>query len=134
VQKLNWLNGLYIRELGAAELYALIEAYLAEAAMCFAPVQQHVVTEAVQANLVVLSDAPRFADVFVDQVDPAACPYADILLAPGVDTLLDLAKDAFERLPGEFVPSEEGKASCAGWWRPPKRRGSRASPSINRCG
>ena len=123
VQKLNWLNGLYIRELRAAELYALIEPYLAQAAMCFAPVQQHVVTEAVQANLVVLSDAPRFADVFVDQVDPAACPYADILLAPGVDALLDLAKDAFERLPGEFVPSEEGKAVLRGLVEAAKAQG-----------
>jgi len=110
VQKLNWLNGLYIRELGAGELYHLMEPYLADAGMTFAPIQREVVAEAVQANLVVLGDAPRFADVFVEDVDPTACPYADTLLAPGADVLLQLARHALEELPGEYVSTEEAKA------------------------
>ena len=61
VQKLNWLNGLYIRELAPAELWGLIEPYLREAGMEFAPVQREVVAEAVRANLVVLGDAPQYA-------------------------------------------------------------------------
>ena len=123
VQKLNWLNGLCIRELGAEELYGSIEPYLAAAGMSFEPVQRQVVAEAVQANLVVLSDAPRFAEVFVVDVDPGACPYADTLLAPGVNVVLDLAKEAFGRLPGEFVPSEVGKATLRDLVEAAKARG-----------
>ncbi len=109
VQKLNWLNGLYIRELAPADLYTRIEPYLAAEDMDFAPVQREVVAEAVQANLVVLGDAPRFAAVFTEKVDPASCACADALLAPGVDVLLRLAQDIFAGMEAEYVPSAIGK-------------------------
>ena len=109
VHKLNWLNGLYIRELEPAALYREIEPYLAAADMRPAPVQQEVVAEAVQANLVVLGDAPRFAAVFLDDVDPTACACSDALLAPGVDVLVRLARENFAGLAAEFVPVEAGR-------------------------
>ncbi len=58
LHKLNWLNGLYIRELAPKELFHQVAPYLADARMAFAPVQQEVVAEAIQANLVTLSDGP----------------------------------------------------------------------------
>ena len=109
IQKLNWLNGLYMRELDATALAALITPYLAEAGIELAPVQREVVAEAVQANLVVLSDAPRYAAVFVEEIDPATCASATALLAPGAGTLFELAREAFGALPEEYVPSAEAR-------------------------
>ncbi len=109
IQKLNWLNGLYLRELSPEELYGLIAPYLAAAGIELAPVQREVVAEAVQANLVVLGDAPQYAAVFVEEADPATCPCAEALLAPGADVLFELAREAFEGLPAEFVPSAEAR-------------------------
>ena len=40
IHKLNWLNGLYIRELAPEELFRQIAPYLADCRMPFAPVQQ----------------------------------------------------------------------------------------------
>ena len=74
IHKLNWLNGVYIRELPPQELFQQIVPYLADARMPFAPVQRDVVAEAIQANLVTLSDAPLFAEVFVEEADPATLP------------------------------------------------------------
>jgi len=108
-QKLNWLNGLYIRELGTVELYEAIEPYLAASGVKLAPVQREVVTEAVQANLVVLGDAPKYAAVFVEESDPATCPFAQALLAPGAGAVFELAKEAFAGLPAEFVPSLDAR-------------------------
>ena len=109
IHKLNWLNGLYIRELEPARLFAEIEPYFTEAGMSFAPVQREVVAEAVQANLVVLGDAPRFADVFVEDVDPASCSCSESLLAPGVEVLLRLAKQELAGLEAEYVTTQAGK-------------------------
>jgi nondiscriminating glutamyl-tRNA synthetase len=109
IQKLNWLNGLYLRELSPERLYGLIAPYLAAAEIELAPVQREVVAEAVQANLVVLGDAPQYAAVFVEEADPATCPCAEALLAPGADVLLELAREAFAGLPAEFVPSAEAR-------------------------
>jgi nondiscriminating glutamyl-tRNA synthetase len=109
IQKLNWLNGLYIRELEPAELYGYIEPYLAEAGMTLAPVQREVVAEAVQANLVTLGDAPRFASVFLEQVEPATCDCAQSLLEPGVDGLLRLAREILAGLEDEYVSTATGR-------------------------
>lgn len=109
IQKLNWLNGLYIRDLGTTELYDLVEPYLAAADIELAPVQREVVVEAVQPKLVVLGDAPQCAAVFVEEADLATCPCAEALLAPGADQLFELARAALSRLPAEYLPSGEAR-------------------------
>jgi nondiscriminating glutamyl-tRNA synthetase len=110
IQKLSWLNGLYIRELGAAELYDYIRPYLAEVGIELAPVQQETVAEAVQANLVVLGDAPKYAELFVEEADPATCEDVGVLLGPGVEGLLALAREAFAAMPAEYLPSADARA------------------------
>jgi len=123
VQKLNWLNGLYIRELEPAALWTAIEPYLAEAGMEFAPVQREVVAEAVQANLVVLGDAPRFASVFLEQFDLAECEGSELLRAPGVDVVLELAREHFGRLAAEYVSASAGREAVRGVAEAAKERG-----------
>ncbi len=109
VHKLNWLNGLYIRELSPQELFRQVAPYLADARMPFAPVQRDVVAEAIQANLVTLSDAPDFAEVFVEETDLATCQGSPALLAPGTPKLFALAKKHFAAMPAEFLPSAEAR-------------------------
>ncbi len=109
VQKLNWLNGLYIRELAPAELVEAIRPYLLAAGMEFAPVQSQVVAEAVQANLVVLSDAPKYAALFVEQLDATLGEPAEWLLHPGSDVLFALAREVFSTMEAEYLPSAAGR-------------------------
>ncbi len=109
VQKLNWLNGLYIRELPPPELCGLIAPFLAAAGVELAPVQREVVAEAVQANLVVLGDAPHYASVFVEEADPATCAYAEALLTAGADMLFGLAAEAFGSMEHEYLPVTEAR-------------------------
>ncbi len=114
IPKLNWLNGLYIRELNTSKLYEAIEPFLAKAGIELAPGQREVVAEAVQANLVVLGDAPRYAAVFVEDVDPSVCPLAETLLAPGTDVVLELGRQAFAGLPSEYVLPPEAREVLRG--------------------
>jgi nondiscriminating glutamyl-tRNA synthetase len=123
INKLNWLNGLYIRELTPEELFRHVAPYLADARMPFAPVQREVVAEAIQANLVVLSDAPRFAEVFLDEAEPATCQGAPALVAPGTPELFALAKEHFERMPAEFLPSPEARELLRGLVEAAKQHG-----------
>jgi nondiscriminating glutamyl-tRNA synthetase len=123
IQKLNWLNGLYIRELSPQELFLQVVPYLADARMAFAPVQRDVVAEAIQANLVVLSDAPVFADVFVDESDPATCQGAPALMAPGTPKLFELAKEHFSAMPAEYLPSAEARELLRGLVEAAKEHG-----------
>jgi nondiscriminating glutamyl-tRNA synthetase len=125
VQKLNWLNGLYLRELDPEMLAGLIDPYLDAAGIELAPVQREVVAEAVQANLVVLGDAPEYAAVFVEEVDPATCPCAEALLVPGADVVFELAREAFSRLPAEYVPSAEARGILRQLVERAKERGIR---------
>ena len=83
--------------------------YLADSRMAFAPVQREVVAEAIQANLIVLSDAPHFAEIFIDETDPATCQGAPALMASGTPRLFELAKEHFGRMPAEFLPSQEAR-------------------------
>ncbi len=109
LQKLRWLNGLYIRDLAPAALWALIAPYLRTAGLDFAPVQREVVAEAVQANLIVLGDAPEHARLFAEQPDATTGDLAEWLLHPGSDALFDLAHDAFGAMESEYLPSAEGR-------------------------
>jgi len=123
IQKLNWLNGLYIRELSPQELFGYVEPYLAYAGMPLAPVQREVVAEAIQANLVVLGDAARFAEVFVEEADPAACQVSEILLAPGTPALFALAREHFAAMPAEYLPSAEARELLRGLVEAAKEQG-----------
>ncbi len=123
VQKLNWLNGLYVRELEVAQLYGLIEPYLAKAGLELAPVQREVVTEAVQPKLTVLGDAPRHVAAFVEEADPAAGACAEGLLSPGSDILFDLAREVFSGMPGEYLPVAEARQTMRGLVEKAKEQG-----------
>jgi nondiscriminating glutamyl-tRNA synthetase len=114
IHKLNWLNGLYMRELAPTELYEHIAPDLAEAGIELAPVQREVVAEAVQANLVVLGDAPRFAAVFTEEADLSACECAEELLAPGTDVLLRLAGKAFDAMAAEYLAPDQARELLRG--------------------
>ena len=109
VQKLNWLNGLYIRELAPADLYELITPYLDAAGIWLAPMQRQVVAEAIQANLVVLGDAPEYATLFVEECDATAGIHSSSLLDPGSETAFALAKETFAGMENEYLPTAEAK-------------------------
>ena len=134
LQKLNWLNGLYIRDLSPKDLFVEVAPYLADARMAFAPVQQEVVAEAIQANLGTLSDAPQYAEVFWEDADPATCAGAPDLTGPDSHKLFELAKEHFGRMPAEFLPAPRPGNCCVGSWKPPKPWASRARQSTIRCG
>lgn len=114
LQKLNWLNGLYLRELSPRELADLIAPYLAETGIVLAPVQREVVSEAIQSNLVVLSDAPRYAELFVKELDLETCGGSSVLLAPGVPKLFRLARKHFANMSAEFLPTPEAREVLRG--------------------
>ncbi len=103
IHKLNWLNGLYIRELPTEELSRLIAPYLAGAGIALQPVQREVVAQAIQANLVVLSDAPRYAELFVKDFVLEDCAAATALHSPHVPGVLQLARRHFAAMPEEFL-------------------------------
>lgn len=108
IDKLNWLNGLYIRELPPQDLAERIEPYLREAGVQLAEGQREVVAAAVQSNLVTLSDAPEYARLFVEEIDLAASDAARVLTAPEVALVLDLLERALERRDQEYFSLEEG--------------------------
>ncbi len=123
IQKLNWLNGLFLRDLEPAELCALIAPYLATAGIELAPVQREVVAEAVRANLVVLGDAPRHAAVFVDDADPVSSPCAQGMLSPGAGEVFALARGVFGGMAQEYMPAAEARELLRGLVEAAKERG-----------
>jgi len=123
IQKLNWLNGIYIRELSPAELCECVAPYLLEAGIVLAPIQKEVVAEAIQSNLVVLGDAPRFAEVFVEEADPGTCLAAPALLAPGTPRLFRLAQERFAAMPAEYLPTQEARELLRGVVEAAKEQG-----------
>jgi nondiscriminating glutamyl-tRNA synthetase len=123
VQKLKWLNGLYIRELAPENLFEAIAPYLARAGIELAPVQREVVAEAVQANLVVLGDAPRYATIFVEDCDAAACEHSSALLSPGADVLFRLAQEVFRAMRAEYLPALEARDLLRGLVELAKEKG-----------
>ena len=131
LQKLNWLNGLYIRELSPAGLFLEVVPYLDDARMAFAPVQREVVAEAIQANLVTLSDAPQYAEIFVEEADLATCQGSPDLMAPGTPRLFELAKEHFERMPAEFLPTQEARELLRGLVEAAKQEGIKGKAAYH---
>jgi nondiscriminating glutamyl-tRNA synthetase len=109
VDKLKWLNGIYMRELPAAELSGLVRPYLDDADLIFAPVQRDVVSAAIQANLVTLRDAPEFAEVFAAPVDLESVEGAAALLEPNVEAVLTLVTAGVTAFPAEYVDPETAR-------------------------
>lgn len=93
IQKLNWLNGLYIRELSRADFSAAVAPFLGEVTGQFTPGQLAVAEAAVQTGMVVLTDAaglieelfiasPLDADGEAAEIrDPEAVAVIDMALA-----------------------------------------------------
>jgi nondiscriminating glutamyl-tRNA synthetase len=109
MQKLNWLNGLHIRELEPAELYGLIAPYMESAGVELAPVQREVVAEAIRPHLVVLADAGREAAAFLADVDATTSTSASWLLEAGSEVLFTLAKNTFAAMEKEYLPVVEAR-------------------------
>jgi nondiscriminating glutamyl-tRNA synthetase len=109
IDKLNWLNGLYIRELPVAELAEHVRPYLHEEGMEFAPVQREIVAAAIQANLVVLEEAPKYAQVFVEEFDLADTPYYDVLAQDGVDEVFATLAGLLDPVAAEFLDLDQAR-------------------------
>ncbi|MCZ7662291.1 MAG: glutamate--tRNA ligase [Thermoleophilia bacterium] len=110
LDKLNWLNGLYIREMGSAELSEQVRPYLHEEGIALAEGQRDIVSAAIQSNLVVLEDAPRYARVFVEELSLPASVHLEVLHEEGVAGVLALLREALAGGGDEYPPVEEAKA------------------------
>lgn len=110
LDKLNWLNGVYIRGLAVEDLAARVEPYLTEAGFVFPPLQRAVVTAAIQTSLVTLEEAPKYAAVFADEPDVATSPFVDVLKTPGVANVFDLLEEALAQFNSEYLAVEDGRA------------------------
>jgi len=68
IQKLNWLNGLHIRDLSPDELDRALKPFLEETGLDITPGQLAVAEAAVQTGLVTLSDSSAMISDFFDMV------------------------------------------------------------------
>jgi len=109
LDKLNWLNGLYLRALPAAELSELVRPYLHEEGLEFAEGQRDVVTAAIQPNLVVLEDAPTFAGIFADEPILTASSHLAVLDEPGVDIVFALLAEVLEESEREYFSLDQAR-------------------------
>jgi len=110
LDKLNWLNGQYLRELAPSELAELARPYLHEEGLQFADGQREVVAAAIQANLVVLEEAPRFAKVFADDVVLTASVHLSALDEAAVGVVLETTRERVEALSDEYPGLDEARA------------------------
>lgn len=110
LDKLNWLNGIYMRELAPAELAELVRPYLHEEGLEFADRQREVVAAAIQANLVVLEEAPRFARVFADDLTLTASVHLSALDEPAVGVVLGMTRERVETVADEYPSLDDARA------------------------
>ncbi len=105
--KLNWMNGTYIRALSVPELVARLIPFWVDAGLIAEPVDEetmaklHVLAPLVQERLKVLQDVIELTDfVFQDIEDPAAESLIDkkLTLVESLDTLIAV-KQLLENLP-----------------------------------
>jgi len=68
IQKLNWLNGLHIRDLGPDELGQALQPFLVDAGLEITPGQLAVAEAAVQTGLVTFADSAAMISEFFDMV------------------------------------------------------------------
>lgn len=110
LDKLNWLNGIYIRELSPTDLYERVEPYLREAGIHLHPVQREVVAAAIQSNLVTLEEAPKYAEVFTAPLALEGNPHLEVLQGPGVLQVFELLEEALAQFTDEYLTAEDGRA------------------------
>ncbi len=109
LDKLNWLNGLYIRELPTEELAERVRPYLHEAGLEFDDGQREIVAAAIQTNLVVLEDAPGHAQIFADEPILTASSFLEVLDEPGADTVLAMLAQELETREQEYFSPEQAR-------------------------
>ncbi len=114
LDKLNWLNGIYMRELAPTELAELVRPYLHEEGLEFADGQREVVAAAIQANLVVLEEAPRFARVFADDMVLTASVDLSALEEATVGVVLEKTRERVEALEDEYPGLDDARALLKG--------------------
>jgi nondiscriminating glutamyl-tRNA synthetase len=109
LDKLNWLNGLYIRELPPGELGELVRPYLHEEGLEFHEEQREIVAAAIQSNLVVLEDAPVHARVFAEEPVLTASSFLDVLDEPGADIAFALLAQELKSREQEYFSLEQAR-------------------------
>ncbi len=109
LDKLNWLNGVYMRGLTPEDLYRRVEPFLHEAGIRLQPVQREVVAAAIQSNLVTLEEAPKYAQVFTAELDLAGNPHLALLAEPGVADVFELLEEALAQFTEEYLSADEGR-------------------------
>jgi len=86
-QKLDWLNGVYLRELAPEEMSDRLVAYLRERGLDWDPEIVRESVPLVQEKITKLSDYPPFAGFFFEEVQP------DPALLDGTGSVLAAAED-----------------------------------------
>ncbi|MEK6537276.1 MAG: glutamate--tRNA ligase [Actinomycetota bacterium] len=108
IQKLNWLNGLHIRDLGREELLLALAPFIGDAGSGVAPGQLAVAEAAVRTSLVTLADANgQIREFFtatplaipVDAASPDEDSVAAELGEEGSAAVLEMALARLEELP-----------------------------------
>jgi glutamyl/glutaminyl-tRNA synthetase len=95
-------------------LVELVRPYLHEEGLEFADGQREVVAAAIQANLVVLEDAPHFAKVFADDLVLTASVYLSALDEPAVGVVLGTTRERCEALADEYPGLDDARALLKG--------------------
>lgn len=69
--KLDWLNGQWLRGMSAADLAAKIIPYISQAGYDVDKFDMAAIALAIQSNLTTLSEAPKYAKIFLEAPEPA---------------------------------------------------------------
>ena len=136
IQKLNWLNGLYIRELVAAGAVPADRALPGRRAASSWPRSSgRWWPRRCRPTWWCWATLPAIAAVFVDEADPATCQGAPTRCwRPGTRHAVRAGEGAFAAHAGRVPARPPRRGSCcAVWSRRPRSRGSRASRSTIRC-
>lgn len=99
IQKLNWLNGLYIRDLDSGALAEALAPFLAGAVPEVSPGQLEVAEAAVRTKLVTLADAAERIKVFFAGPEPESAEATAELEDPRAQRVLALALGSLDSLP-----------------------------------
>jgi nondiscriminating glutamyl-tRNA synthetase len=99
IQKLNWLNGLHIRNLSREGLQAALEPFLGITAVDVTAGQQAVAEAAIQTSLVTLADAAAQAQEFFSAVPLSESEGAGELKEDGSAAVLEMALARVDELP-----------------------------------
>ncbi len=111
--KLDWLNGLYIRELDPAGLRQAVDPFLG-AGPGVSEGRLAVALAAIQTALVTLDQAPAALEAFFAPVPPGGGEAAAELELPGAAAVLEMLLERLDELPDmEDLPAAEAEAAIA---------------------